>query len=294
MRTNLGVLILTFASCSSVLATEADLKKNLLGRWAPVELAKVAPGSKPANAPKPLAAVPKIVVEFTKDGKLLLEGDTSAFAGTFKFVPTVMSDFKTWITPQTQGVTLTYEIKGDKEIEVLGDWTGLVQQLGGGAPVGLNAEQRKMFYPREKIAVLANGKELALINELGKEMKFNRFTSTSSLRELEGKRREAELLQGISPFKDILEKQGVKLKDSPSSTAKPPAVVPKSKPEKPAADKPAATEDQSETLAASRLKLAKRLLDDNSKEDAIEILQQVVKKWPKTKAAEEAKSLLSK
>jgi hypothetical protein len=79
-----------------------------------------------------------------------------------------------------------------------------------------------------------------------------------------------------------------------ATASKPGKVDPKKPAEKPAAEKPANADEQNETLAASRLKLAKRLLDGGDKQDAIETLEQVVKKWPKTKAAEEAKKLIEK
>jgi hypothetical protein len=49
-----------------------------------------------------------------------------------------------------------------------------------------------------------------------------------------------------------------------------------------------------ERLAASKLKNAKILLEDGKVEDAREFLEQILTRWPETKAAAEAKALLGK
>lgn len=49
-----------------------------------------------------------------------------------------------------------------------------------------------------------------------------------------------------------------------------------------------------EKLAAGKLKLAKMLLDDGQKKEAKESLEEIVAKYPKTKAGGEAKALLEK
>lgn len=68
---------------------------------------------------------------------------------------------------------------------------------------------------------------------------------------------------------------------------------------KPAPSKSAGKDDKksegdAERVAGSKLKLAKLLVDDGKKADAIEALEEIVKKYPKTKAAGEAKELLAK
>ncbi len=88
--------------------------------------------------------------------------------------------------------------------------------------------------------------------------------------------------------------------DKPDKTAKPDKTVktapePKEKPD--ATEKPASPEDDAEEMeriAGRRLKLAKEILDDGKTEKAQSVLQDIVKKYPKTKAAEEAKKLLDK
>jgi hypothetical protein len=57
---------------------------------------------------------------------------------------------------------------------------------------------------------------------------------------------------------------------------------------------PVSDAEMAEKLAASRLKQAKAFLEDGQKEDAKDYLEQVLSKYPKTKAAVEAKELLEK
>jgi hypothetical protein len=56
--------------------------------------------------------------------------------------------------------------------------------------------------------------------------------------------------------------------------------------------KPEDDADETERVAGRRLKLAKELQDDGKAEKARDVLQDIVKKYPKTKAAEEAQKLL--
>src|SRR5262249_50824904 len=72
-------------------------------------------------------------------------------------------------------------------------------------------------------------------------------------------------------------------KDKPDAKAKPDA--PKDKPDDP---------DQAERDAARKLKFAKDLLDEGKGDKAKERLQDIIKDFPKTKAAEEAQKLLDK
>ena len=58
--------------------------------------------------------------------------------------------------------------------------------------------------------------------------------------------------------------------------------------------KPPASDDPDEKQARSRLDLAKECLDEGKKEDAARLLNYVLKKYPKTQAAAEAKQLLDK
>jgi TolA-binding protein len=75
---------------------------------------------------------------------------------------------------------------------------------------------------------------------------------------------------------------------------KPPA-KPKTKPDpKPKPEPKPQPEDAQERAAAAKLKLAKIFIEDGKLEDAREYCQDILKRYPKTKAAAEAKELLDK
>src|SRR5262249_48873799 len=77
-------------------------------------------------------------------------------------------------------------------------------------------------------------------------------------------------------------------KDPPKETN--PKDPPKDPPKETKPDDP----DKAEQDAARKLKAAKSLIDDGLKEKAIERLEELIKAYPKTKAAEEAKKELDK
>jgi len=83
------------------------------------------------------------------------------------------------------------------------------------------------------------------------------------------------------------EKPKDKPKEKPKVEDKPKEEKPK---EKPSEDDP----DKAEKDAARKLKLAKRLIEENQNEGAKEALEEIVKKYKDTKAGEEAKELLKK
>jgi hypothetical protein len=62
----------------------------------------------------------------------------------------------------------------------------------------------------------------------------------------------------------------------------------------PPKEKPAEEGDKSEARAASKLKLAKQLIDDGKGAKAKERLEELIQEYPRTKAAEEAKQILKK
>jgi FimV-like protein len=78
-----------------------------------------------------------------------------------------------------------------------------------------------------------------------------------------------------------------KPKDKPKEK---PKVEDKPKEDKPAEDDP----EKVEKDAGRKLKLAKMLIDDGLAEQAREPLEEIVKKFPNTKAADEARQLLKK
>ncbi|MCS6976257.1 MAG: hypothetical protein NZM31_04490, partial [Gemmatales bacterium] len=74
-----------------------------------------------------------------------------------------------------------------------------------------------------------------------------------------------------------------------------PEPKPQAKDDKPPAEaKPQVSEEQQEKLAQSRLKQARQLIEFGKTEDAIEYCEQILKRWPNTKAAQEAADLLKK
>jgi hypothetical protein len=82
-------------------------------------------------------------------------------------------------------------------------------------------------------------------------------------------------------------------KDEPSG--KKPKTKAKTAKKPPAEDQPEEQPPEDpEAKAAAQLKLAKQLEDNDRKEAAVKRYQDIVKKWPKTKAAKEAKERLEK
>jgi hypothetical protein len=79
------------------------------------------------------------------------------------------------------------------------------------------------------------------------------------------------------------EPAGKKGKPKPKATKKPPTE-----------DQPEQPPEDPEVRATAKLKLAKQLDENGRKEAAKERYQEILKKWPKTKAAKEAKELLEK
>jgi len=77
---------------------------------------------------------------------------------------------------------------------------------------------------------------------------------------------------------------------------KPTSEKPKNKPglDKPSTDKPEDDADKIESEARRQLKYAKTYIEDGKNEVAIKKLKEIIKKYPKTKPAEEAKGLLEK
>jgi FimV-like protein len=55
-----------------------------------------------------------------------------------------------------------------------------------------------------------------------------------------------------------------------------------------------ASDDKDDSLAFTRLKFAKQLMDDGKTDKARERLQEIIKKYPKSTAADEARDLLKK
>lgn len=82
--------------------------------------------------------------------------------------------------------------------------------------------------------------------------------------------------------------------EKPTKDTAKPEPKPKPKPEAKPEPKPDSDADAAEKAAASKLKQAKNFAELKQYDDAREYCEQIIKKYPKTKAAEEAKELLEK
>jgi FimV-like protein len=82
---------------------------------------------------------------------------------------------------------------------------------------------------------------------------------------------------------DIAKKEKAKQREEAKTAAKTPTKSEES-----------GSDEKNDELAATKLKFAKSLIDDGKKDKARERLQEIIKKYPKSNAAEEAKELLKK
>jgi hypothetical protein len=212
---------------------QGDAKKWLTGRWAPAPTpaaaaataekqsgadanpkgkvkAKIKAKGKRSAAKKPAEELPKLVIEFTKDGKIRLDGDPSTLGEKFRFIKP-LSIFPMKVAPENKYLKISYEFTSDDTVEVSADYSWLMEKLsaGGGEISREKAKELdREFHPREKLRVAATSKELKLTDEQGKSLTFRRYTG-DSLDVAEGKRREAGLRSGLKPFEAILKQQGI-------------------------------------------------------------------------------------
>jgi hypothetical protein len=219
-----------------------DAKKWLTGRWAPAPApgaaaaaekqsgadanpkgkvkAKIKTKGKRAAAKKPAEELPKLVIEFTKDGKIRLDGDPSTLGEKFRFIkPLTLFPMK--VAPQNKYLKISYEFSSDNTIEVSADYSWLMEKLsaGGGEISAEKAKElEREFRPREKLRVAATSKEMKLTDEQGKSVTFRRY-SGDSLDVAEGKRRESEVRAGLKPLEAILKQQGINI--GPPADGKP-------------------------------------------------------------------------
>jgi hypothetical protein len=108
--------------------------------------------------------------------------------------------------------------------------------------------------------------------------------------------------EGQEPAKTPAKPDATKpvVKDKPETKPKPdPKDEPKAKPEpkeKPPEpkEKPADDEDKTERAATLKFKLAKEFFNDGKVDKAKEVCEEILKKYPKAKAAEDAQKLLDK
>ena len=216
---------LAFSALPRAAVADDQAKKWLVGRWAPLPENKPDPATaKPAKAKaksrtkKPAAhkvveELPKCVIEFTKDGAIRLDGDTSALGSNFKFIKPLAA-VAMRVSPETRNIKITYEFKDDKSIEVSADHTWLLEKLSAGGAGELPPEKAKQlleeYRPKETLKFTASGKTLTLTNAQGQSLSLRRYTG-GTLEAEESRRRQAEMKSGLDPLRDILKKQGINI-----------------------------------------------------------------------------------
>ena len=229
MRSVSLAILLGLLFSARLQAAEGDAKKWLTGRWAPTPAAaaadkKSSPEANPAGKPKAKTKartkrqatkkiaedIPTLVIEFTKDGKVRLDGDPSTLGDSFRVIKP-LAIFPMKFAPQNKYLKINYQFTGDDTIEVSADHSWLLERLSAGATSISPAKARELdreYRPRESIRIVATAKELKLTNEQGKSVTFRRY-SGDSLDVAEGKRREADLRSGLKPLEGILRQQGI-------------------------------------------------------------------------------------
>jgi hypothetical protein len=245
--------IAVVAACLGIAAVASGADKKpaelIVGRWAlvvadatPAPAAAAKPAAKPSagksgrttargkapakpKAPEPL---PKFVLEFTKDGKVRLDGETSVVPDPPRFLKP-LADTMVRADPRMKSMAITYRFADDGHVEVATDHSWLIDKLGGlPDDPAKAAEVTKTFRPREKLTVAATAKELTLTDEAGKEHKFRRFASPTPLADLEAKQRDADMRAGFNgPIGDILRQQGITVPGDPPKAAPKGKTVPK-------------------------------------------------------------------
>jgi hypothetical protein len=210
---------LWLASSHRSAGADDQVKKWLVGRWAPEPEKPVggiatapkakAKGRAKKAAGKAPAELPKCVIEFTKDGAIRLDGDTSALGSSFRFIKP-LANLGGRVSPQTRTIKINYKFSDDQSIEVVADHSWLLDKLSGGGPIPPDKikQLNEEYHPRETLSVAASSKTLTLTNAEGQSLKFRRYTGRP-LAEEEARRTEAELRKGLEPLSDILRQQGI-------------------------------------------------------------------------------------
>jgi hypothetical protein len=209
-------------------AADDEAKKQVVGRWAPVvekSAARAVPKTKAAARPASKSKVaarpkstkgragpaaqepPKALLEFTADGKVRLDGDTSALVDLAFLKP--LADFDIRVSPEAQDIKITYKTTGDDQLEVAADHTWLLEKLGTGGTTKPSAEVLAQYRPRETFKVVVDAGHLTLTNAEGKTMTFRRHAGLS-IDEMEAQRRGDDARATEAPFEDVLRKQGIR------------------------------------------------------------------------------------
>jgi hypothetical protein len=112
-------------------------------------------------------------VEFTRDGKVHLSGDTTLLRD-FHFA----KPFAEYGLQPGRNLPITYRPVGEQELEIQGDYTALLEKLSGGAdqvsPEKVKEAQRE-FRPQERVTYAVTEKELTLTSGQGKAIHLKRL-----------------------------------------------------------------------------------------------------------------------
>lgn len=111
-------------------------------------------------------------VEFTKDGKVRLSGDTQLFRD-FQFAK-LLADFN--LQPGLN-TPITYRAVDEKTLEIEGDYSALAAQLGAGAgdvAPGKVKEMQNALHPQDQVTYVVTAKELTLTSSQGKSLSLKR------------------------------------------------------------------------------------------------------------------------
>ena len=209
------------------------------------------------------------------------EKDTPAAAATRK-------KLQTKISVEYKDVSLM-EIKDDIKQKV-NDATGMDLSIYLDGPGGVSGNSTLSYSAKDKtVAEILDGmlkpSDLGyVVISKGYKTYNNRYDGWLLI--VKGKERGYPETEDTG--KESAAKEKVKEKASSEKPKTKPAV------EKPSADKPEDDADKFEREAGRQLKYAKTYIEDGKNDVAIKKLKEIVKKYPKTKPAEEAKGLLEK
>ena len=189
MRTSWPVVLACLGISVQAQGADGEPKKWLTGRWAlagpekpataktePTSAApsksktkaKTTPNAKKPSTKASNQEIPKFVLEFTSDGKVRLDGETSALGESFRFIKPLAA-VSARVAPQALNVKIDYRFNSDDTVEIVADHSWLLEKLssGGGSVTPEQAKELKEFYfPRETLRVAANSKVLTLSNDL--------------------------------------------------------------------------------------------------------------------------------
>jgi hypothetical protein len=233
----LGAVCIAAGLVASATAWGADddAKKWLAGRWAlapaepaaPAE-AKAAPKPKPKTRPgakKPAAKkaaepIPKFVLEFTKDGRVRLDGEPSEAGDALRFLKPLAA-VPMRFAPENRFVDVKYQLQGPDAVLVTADHFWLLSKLSGGGaiPPEKAKELEQEYRPRETLKVKVDARTLTLTADDGRSLTFRRYAGLP-LDAAEAKRRGESVREGLNAFDDVFRRNGINV-GAPKTAAPP-------------------------------------------------------------------------